>query len=170
MVGLVLAAGLLHAQEPGLARGAALLAPFKTELQEALRTGLAQGTVEAIAACQIRAPAISQALSRDDIRVGRSSDRLRNPANIPPQWVDSILETYIARNSDRSPRIVALTDKRSGYVEPILVQPLCLTCHGEALVPGVALQINELYPEDRAVGYRVGDLRGVFWVEFPTVE
>ena len=48
-----------------------------------------------------------------------------------------------------------------------MVQPLCLSCHGSELAPDIATQITDLYPEDRAVGFEVGDLRGVFWLEFP---
>ena len=48
-----------------------------------------------------------------------------------------------------------------------MLQPLCLTCHGSELAPGVAEQISELYPEDHAIGFEAGDLRGVFWLEFP---
>ena len=62
-----------------------------------------------------------------------------------------------------------LDEGRAGYVEPILLQPLCVACHGEAIEPGLATRIAELYPQDRAVGFRVGELRGVFWVEFPDV-
>jgi hypothetical protein len=47
---------------------------------------------------------------------------------------------------------------------------LCLTCHGENLSDSISSKLSELYPEDRAVGYRAGDLRGVFWVEFPAPE
>ena len=43
----------------------------------------------------------------------------------------------------------------------------CLTCHGSSLAPDVAAQISDLYPQDRAVGFEAGDLRGVFWLEFP---
>ena len=39
-------------------------------------------------------------------------------------------------------------------------------CHGKAIAEEVAQQIAELYPEDRAVGFRPGELRGVFWVEY----
>ena len=67
----------------------------------------------------------------------------------------------------RSNGAVPLPDNRWGYVEPITVQPLCLACHGSEIVPDVADRISELYPEDRATGFAVGDLRGVFWVEFP---
>ena len=48
-----------------------------------------------------------------------------------------------------------------------MVQPLCLNCHGVELAPDVAGRIAELYPEDRATGFEAGELRGVFWVEFP---
>ena len=170
ILGFALAAGVAQAQESELARGAALLGPFKRDLQEALRRGLAQGPVEAIAACQLQAPEIARARSRDGIRLGRTSHRLRNPSNAPPEWVTPILEAYVARSSDRAPATVPRPNRRSGYVEPILTQPLCLTCHGEGLAPEVASRIEELYPEDRAIGFRIGDLRGVFWVEFPAVE
>ncbi len=166
--GLALAAGVVRAQPSEPTRGAELLAPFKRDLQAALGQGLAQGTVEAIRTCQLRAPAIAQARSVDGVRLGRASHRLRNPANAAPEWVAPILDAYVADPSDRAPRTVSLPERRSGYVEPILLQPACLTCHGETLAPDVAARIEQLYPEDRAVGFRVGDLRGVFWVEFPT--
>jgi len=167
---VVLSAGFAAAQEPQIARGAALLVPFKVGLQEALRSGLAKGPVEAIGACRVEAPSIAEGLSRDGIRLGRSSDRLRNPANVAPEWVRPILDAYLEEADDRAPRTVAVSEGRAGYVEPILLQPLCLTCHGASLAPEVAVRIDALYPEDRAVGFEVGDLRGVFWVEYPLGE
>lgn len=170
IVGLALAAGAVPAGDAELDRGAGLLAPFKRDLQQALREGLAEGPVEALAACRVRAPEIAQALARDGIRLGRSSHRLRNPANAAPDWVVPLLQAYVEDAAERSPRAVPLPDKRVGYVEPILLQPLCLTCHGDALAPDVAAKIEQLYPQDRAVGFEVGDLRGLFWIEFPADE
>jgi hypothetical protein len=60
---------------------------------------------------------------------------------------------------------VALGGGRHGYVEPIVMQPLCVTCHGEEIAEPLRQRIAELYPEDRATGFRVGELRGLFWVE-----
>ena len=77
-----------------------------------------------------------------------------------------MLDAYLGDAGDRAARVVELPDGRSGYVEPILLQPLCITCHGEVLAPEIAARIGELYPADRAVGFNVGDLRGVFWVEY----
>ena len=149
------------------ARGAELLAPFKRDLKQALHAGLAEGPVAAMGACRVRAPEIASGLSRDGVRVGRASHRLRNPANEAPDWARPLLDAYRDDASDRAPKSVALPTGGVGYVEPILVQPLCLTCHGEVLAPEVAERIRTLYPEDRALGYGVGDLRGVFWVELP---
>jgi hypothetical protein len=48
-------------------------------------------------------------------------------------------------------------------------QPLCLACHGDAasLSPAVSARLKELYPEDRAVGYTVGQIRGAMTIKRP---
>jgi hypothetical protein len=164
---LVALAGAAVAQESDLERGAAVLAPFKKELQAALRDGLARGPEAAVAACRSEAPRIAAAHSRDGVRVGRTSHRLRNPANAGPDWVRPLLAAYLADAGERAPRVVPLGEGRTGYVEPIVTQPLCLACHGSSLAPDVAERIAELYPDDRAVGFAAGELRGVFWAELP---
>ncbi len=147
-------------------RGAELLAPFKRELMTALTDGLADGPVAAIDVCRIRAPEIAAASTDDDVRIGRSSHRLRNPGNVGPEWSKPLLDAYLSDGSDRKPKFVELADDRYGYVEPIGVAPLCLNCHGKTLAPAVAERISELYPDDEATGYELGDFRGIFWVEF----
>jgi hypothetical protein len=164
---LAFAAATTQAQDSRLARGADLLAPFKQDLQKALKSGLAEGPAAAIRVCRAKAPDIADALSVEGVRMGRSSHKLRNPDNTPPDWVSPIMQSYLDDASNRAPRVVELADGRRGYVEPIMAQPLCLACHGSQLEPQVAEQITDLYPEDKATGFEAGDLRGVFWVEFP---
>jgi len=77
-----------------------------------------------------------------------------------------VITAYAAGTLEMQPQAIALGDGRTGYAEPIIVQPMCLTCHGSELDAGVAEQIAELYPEDQATGFSAGDFRGVFWVEF----
>jgi hypothetical protein len=149
------------------ARGAELLAPFKTNLKAALVRGMAAGPVEAIDACSVEAPQISASLSVDGVRMGRASHRLRNPENASPDWLAPALRGYADGSSQLSPVAMSIGDGRIGYAEPVIMQPMCLVCHGEALQPEVAAKISERYPEDRATGFRDGDFRGVFWVEFP---
>lgn len=147
--------------------GAALLAPFKQNLKMALIKGMESGPVEAITACRSEAPMISGELSVDGVVMGRSSHRLRNPGNAAPDWVAPVIDSYAFGDNGYAPVGMELAGNRWGYVEPILLQPMCLNCHGSELHPDVAARLNELYPNDQATGFSAGDFRGVFWVEFP---
>lgn len=169
---LMLATGgmIVHAADPDQAwaeRGAELLTPFKRDLKQALLGGLEQGPAAAIDVCKLDAPAIAARLSTKGAEMGRTSHRLRNPANASPDWVRPILDAFLAGGEEPAPVAVELAGGRAGYVEPIALQPLCLTCHGSSLAPDVAARLSEAYPRDRATGFEVGDLRGVWWVTFP---
>ena len=156
--------------QPGTADpeiGAALLKPFKTELQTALKTGLADGPATAIGICKNRAPQIATQQSINGVHMGRTSHRLRNPANQAPAWAQAVLDRYLVDSFDRTPTSVVISNRLHGYVEPILLQPVCVMCHGQDLAPEIATQIKAQYPMDKAVGFQPGDLRGVFWVEYP---
>ena len=160
-------AGAQAAVDPLAQRGAELLAPFKSDLQMALRSGLAEGPQAAVAACQTQAPAIAERLGNEQVRLGRSSHRLRNPANAPRPWMQDVLDAYLAAPAAAAPRVVALKDNRVGYAEPIKMQPMCLICHGSSIEPELASLLAERYPDDAATGFEVGDLRGIFWAEYP---
>jgi len=148
------------------ARGAELLAPFKSNLMQALSAGMQDGPAGAIEVCSEQAPAIARSLSANGVRMGRSSHKLRNPDNAPPDWLAPLIEAYASGAVDLQPRVVAVDDGRTGYAEPIVVQPLCLACHGAELDAEVAEQLAARYPDDQATGFSAGDFRGVFWVEF----
>lgn len=147
--------------------GAAAVMPFKKSLKTALVAGLEQGPVNAISVCQLEAPKLADAASSGGVRVGRTSRKLRNPSNAPKPWMEPLLDRYESDPESREPAVVLIDDDTVGYVEPIFLQPLCVTCHGETLAPEVAAKIDELYPNDEARGYAAGDLRGVFWAELP---
>ncbi len=164
------ASGMASTHETGPARGAELLGPLKMNLKLALMAGMQKGPVNAISVCKDQAPAIADSLAVDGVQIGRTSHRLRNPANSAPEWVDPVLRAYLEEESDRAPRVVSLANNREGYVEPITIKPLCLACHGETLAPDVAAQIEMMYPEDEATGFKVDELRGVYWVEYSAVQ
>lgn len=151
--------------DPGV-RGAELLAPFKSDLKQALMSGMQEGPAAAIEVCSELAPGIAASLSVDGVQMGRSSHKLRNPGNAAPDWLVPLIDGYASGQDELLPRSVTLGDGRTGYAEPIIVQPVCLTCHGAEIDDAVAAQIAALYPADRATGFATGDFRGVFWVEF----
>lgn len=144
----------------------AALAPFKKALKEALAQGLAKGGPErAVEVCAGAAPELLKAGEKPGVKVGRTSDRLRNSVvNAAPAWVVPQLEAFKAAKGGE-PRVVDIDARRVGYVEPITVQPLCLSCHGKELRQGVVAALREKYPADKALGYEAGDFRGLMWVE-----
>lgn len=145
--------------------GAQAVLPFKKNLKAALTAGLEEGPQSAIAACRVEAPRLAQEASTGEVRVGRSSSKLRNPDNAPKPWMEPFLARFEADPESREPAVVAIDSTTVGYVEPIFVQPLCVACHGSDLDPDLKAKLDALYPDDRATGYVAGDLRGVFWAE-----
>ncbi len=144
------------------------LTPLRQGLRQALQSALAGGgPVAAVEVCAAQAPSIAAAAARPGVALGRTSHRLRNPANAPRPWATPLLEAYRTEPRDQAPphRAVRLGDRGLGYVEPIWVEKPCLTCHGESIAPEVATLIAARYPNDAARGFREGDLRGLFWVE-----
>jgi len=153
--------------EEEVARAREALRPFKVQLKQALLRGMKGGPEEAIGVCGAKAPEIAAALSTGGVRMGRTSHRLRNPANAPEPWMEPLLAAYAEQGDDAPYRAVRLKDGSVGYVEPIHIKGACLTCHGEAMAPPIQARIRELYPEDRATGFRDGDFRGLFWALVP---
>jgi hypothetical protein len=147
--------------------GAQALLPFKKSLKKALVTGMEDGPIEAISACRVEAPKLTEAASAGGIKIGRASTKLRNSSNAPKLWMQPFLQVYETDPEGREPGVVLIDEKTVGYVEPIFVEPLCVTCHGVELGPDLRAKLKELYPDDRATGYVPGDFRGVFWAELP---
>lgn len=151
---------------------AALADRFQTELQAELSTALTQtGAVDAIGVCQSAAPAIAQDLSAQaGVNVQRVARKNRNPGNALSGEIDALYAQLEASPiDDGAPRVVHATlEDRFVYLRaiPMKEQP-CTTCHGKAIDPTVSAAIAEAYPEDRAVGFEAGELRGAFLIEHP---
>lgn len=145
------------------------LQPLKDQLVDALTGALEEGGPDtAIAICRDQAPRIAAELSVNGIRMGRTSHRLRNPANAPESWVEPLLAAYLEDPENTQPRAVRLDDSTIGYVEPIYAMSFCLSCHGPSIEPALQETIQTLYPDDQATGFRMHDVRGLFWVTLPS--
>jgi len=143
--------------------------PLKEQLVDALTGALQEGSPEtAIAICREKAPQIAAELSVDGVRMGRTSHKLRNPDNAPEPWVQPLLAAYLEDPENPKPRAVRLDDSTIGYVEPIYAMSFCLSCHGPSIEPNLQETIQSLYPEDQATGFRMNDVRGLFWLTMPS--
>lgn len=149
------------------AQARAAVNELRTRLQQALQAALQRGPDEAIAACRDQAPKLAAEISAKGIRVGRTSHRLRNPANAPEPWLGALLPAFVAGTVQEPSLSAALPDGSLGYVEPIKTGALCLTCHGAQVAEPLRTKIAELYPQDQAMGFAEGDFRGLFWALVP---
>lgn len=148
---------------------------LKGELVGALKAG---GPVNAIGVCSVKAPDIADVHSTaKGWSVGRTSLKLRNPANAPDAWETKILKDFEdrkAKGEDITKMEYAEIVQGSGgkkefrYMKaiPTAAKP-CLACHGGKISPQVAAKLDELYPEDKARGYSAGDIRGAFTIRQP---
>lgn len=153
------------------ARAQAAISPFKKSLKDALMTELSKSPVGAIDVCAEKAPALAKEASKDGVRVGRSSAKLRNQANAPPPWVVPVIEELSkAPSGTAASRVVDLGEGKRGYAEAIWLDAPCLLCHGASIAPEVEAKIAQRYPKDAARGFEAGDFRGVFWAELDPPE
>jgi nitrate reductase cytochrome c-type subunit len=150
-------------------REAALVA--KKELGETLLRELMQAMIQpplgsAIKICQERAPAVAGEVSqKHGLKIGRTSFKLRNQANQPPEWAKS----FVAEKTTEEV-CVSLPDNQLGVLIPIQLQNTCLMCHGKQISNDLKAVIVTHYPDDQATGFEEGDLRGYFWLEVPAVK
>lgn len=103
------------------------------------------------------------------VEVGRTSARLRNPRNAPPAWARAHVAGTDGRKAAAAPAVAFDLGDRVGLLRPIEIRSRCLHCHAPrpALSEGTRAWLARAYPEDRAVGYALGDLRGYWWAEAP---
>ncbi len=137
---------------------------IREHFKKALSAALAKkGTAGALPDCQIEGPEAQGQI----LTVGRTSHRLRNPKNAPKAWVKPYLEKFASGNpKDIPPHVlVNLEGGKYGYLEPVFVEPVCLACHGSGLDPEVTSVLAKDYPKDQATGFKVGDFRGLLWLE-----
>lgn len=157
---------------PAVADADTAMARLQRRLGARLKAELAAGgAVAAISVCRDSAQFLtSQVAAQSRVQVGRTSHRLRSLANIPRDWARPYLEAITLGQKAAAFRSVAVDlGDRVGLLRPIPTQEICLQCHGDpgAFPPELALALRDAYPEDRATGFAVDDLRGVFWAEVP---
>lgn len=139
----------------------AMFTSLKTRLTEVVGSA---GPAAAIDVCSKEAPQIAERVAREHrLEIGRTSFRLRNPDNEPPEWARPLVERRVEQ-----PRFLT-SDGTLAVLLPIRMQDQCLLCHGaeQAIPEPVKTALNDVYPEDRATGFADGDLRGWFWIEVP---
>ncbi|MCS7019794.1 MAG: DUF3365 domain-containing protein [Cytophagales bacterium] len=132
-----------------------------------------RGTSGAVAFCNTHALPIADSLSRHyGCTIQRLSDRYRNPADRPQATDSIVIAAYQAQKAAGTPLETRLIeqDQQVVYYKPIILgMPTCLQCHGNPqtdIDASTLAVIRSKYPYDLAVGYKQGDLRGVWKIAF----
>ena len=146
----------------------------KTLLLNVSHAMQAGGPEHAVEFCHLKAlPIIDSLNAKCHCTITRITSNNRNPENGLADEADKGIWGFYAHFS--SPKgykdtVLAGEENNIVYYKPITIAiPACLKCHG---APGTDIneptlaQIEKLYPNDKAVGYEQGELRGLWKIEF----
>lgn len=143
---------------------------LQSELVKAMQAG---GPTNAIAVCNTRAGVIAAEVSeKQNFTMKRVSVKNRNPDNAANEWQRPVLKEFELRKQNGEPMtdliyadIVETADgKQFRFMKAIPTGSICMKCHGTKIEPAVKAKLEELYPDDKALDYSAGDLRGAFVV------
>lgn len=130
------------------------------------------GPESAVAICSDSAQLRTARHSRDGLTIRRVGTRVRNTKNTPDS-VETRILAYMQGELDAGRPLKEFVEVgRAGagwelrLMRPITLLPQCTACHGneEQIPPAARALITARYPDDRAVGYAPGDLRGAISV------
>lgn len=141
---------------------------LRTQLSSTIQK---EGFEGAIGFCKTNAYAIMDKLASDSVMVRRTAIKFRNPQNAPDSLEAAVLENYsdTAAGANNLQSVVVRVGDTVHYFKPIMLLSLCKNCHGDPvkdLTPAVLAAIHKDYPDDRAVGFAEGDLRGAWHLSF----
>lgn len=137
------------------------------ELKAQMQTN---GAIGALHFCSQNALNLTEQVAKETkTSLKRVSIHERNPVNKASTDETALMKRWeeLLKNGQPLPPnvIVNLSPTTAAYYKPITINnEACLKCHGN--VEGeLAKAIKAAYPEDKATGYKMGDLRGMIAIE-----
>ena len=153
--------GLSYAMSTKQQLGKNLMSAIKTE-----------GTPNAIAFCNVHAYPITDSLAKIyNLSIKRVTDKPRNSSNLANEDELAHIETFknALIEGKELESIVSETDGIINFYYPIITNDMCLQCHGEPnkeIDEATLAQLNKLYPDDKAKGYAMNQVRGIWSISW----
>lgn len=156
----------------------ALADSVTTETQKVLLMNVSKkigevGFVGAVDFCNENAVSLTNSLADNSIEIKRLSDKNRNSNNAITMDIDRQAwnEVSALMGDKNQPKYVLLEEENKVhfYKAIPLGMPTCLSCHGntkEDISAEVQKVIAEKYPNDKAINYTMGELRGLWKMTF----
>lgn len=145
----------------------ALLQKLGGELKNQMQT---TGAMGALNFCSQNALTLTEQVAKESkTSIKRISINYRNPVNKANTEETTLLQEWekLVKNGQPLPshKVVTVSENTVMFYKPIVINnEACLKCHGN--VEGdLAKAIKAAYPEDKAIGYKMGDLRGMIAIE-----
>ena len=106
-----------------------------------------------------------------DYTIKRVSLRPRNKNNYPTLYEKEILEKFNKLSLEDNKYLALehteiIKDENNNnkfvYAKAIRIKEVCLNCHGSNINNDLKKEIQKLYPDDKAINYKLNDIRGAF--------
>lgn len=140
-----------------------------SQVAKAMQEG---GVPNAIAYCNVEAlPITAHQSEKYGVKISRIAERNRNEHNVASKEELTLFDEWekaMNENEPLQPKLLTV-DKKKVFYRPIIMKPMCLSCHGEV---GTQISnenydvIKSFYPHDKAINFAEGSLRGAWKVEF----
>lgn len=152
---------------------------LRTMMMKLMEEVQKNGTVAAAKFCAENAHGLTQEIQQElkkGVVIKRISQKNRNPQNAPNAQEEKAIDFFTTKikNNSEVPghHLVKNKEKEQvfvNYYRPLYVAPLCLQCHGDPKNMSSDIQkiLKSKYPQDKAVGFKPGDFRGVLKVAIP---
>jgi len=151
-------------------RTKAMLA-LQQELLQAMKIG---GPEYAISFCSEKAIQLTDSVSSaEKAKIRRLAKKNRNPLNAMSDKESDIYKNYVIQyigSQTTKPMIGSDEQGHPVYYQPIFTGAMCLNCHGQPgkdINPQVTEKIAQRYPDDKAINFKLGQIRGMWAITFP---
>jgi len=142
-----------------------LLKTLGSNMKKNMKAG---GPMQALDFCSQKAYTLTEKVNKElpkGVSVKRITMKVRNPANKPEADEAAVLEALTKLKSANvilPKQIVQKVDKNTYKVyKPLVInKKVCLKCHGDVQNKKLKAEIEKRYPQDKAMHYKMGDLRG----------
>jgi hypothetical protein len=132
------------------------------------------GINNALHFCSVHATGLAGGVAQtNQVTLKRVSERARNLENRAKAEELVLLESFrtaLKTSALVAPEVRTNAAGRFVFYAPIMLNnPVCLKCHGDPerdIAADTMALIRKLYPEDRATGFKFGELRGMWRIEF----
>lgn len=130
------------------------------------------GTLGALSFCNEKAYPLTDSMAVVyNTQIKRVSDKPRNQDNQANAEELEYIQTFkeIIANGELPNPLIKEFDTKVHVYYPILTNAMCLQCHGKpnnVIKPSTLKQLTVLYPKDKAIGYDVNQVRGIWSVTF----